>query len=49
MSATSVTVCDDEAGAEASNRVAADYIATNLGHLTVSAPEVHVGEVAMGT
>lgn len=49
VSATSVTVCDDEAGAEASNRVAADYIATNLGHLTVSAPEVHVGEVAMGT
>ena len=25
VSATSVTVCDDEAGAEASNRVAADY------------------------
>jgi hypothetical protein len=49
VSATSITVCDDQAGAEASNRVAADYIATNLGHLTVGAPEVHVGEVAMAT
>jgi quinol monooxygenase YgiN len=49
VSATSITVCDDQAGAEASNRVAADYISTNLGHLSVSAPEVHVGEVAMAT
>ena len=47
VSATSITVCDDQAGAEASNQVARDYIAANLGHLSVSAPEVHVGEVAM--
>lgn len=47
VSATSITVCDDQAGAEASNQVAADYIAANLGNLSVSAPEVHVGEVAM--
>lgn len=47
VSATSITVCDDQAGAEASNEVARDYIATNLGNLSVSAPEVHVGEVAM--
>jgi hypothetical protein len=47
VSATSITVCDDEAGAEASNKAARDYIATNLGHLSISAPEVHVGEVAM--
>jgi hypothetical protein len=46
-SATSITVCDDQAGAEASNEVARNYIATNLTHLSVSAPEVHVGEVAM--
>ena len=46
-SATSITVCDDQAGAEASNEVARDYIAQNLSHLSVSAPEVHVGEVAM--
>ncbi len=48
-SATSITVCDDQAGAEASNEAARDYIATNLSHLSVSAPEVHVGEVAMST
>ncbi len=46
-SATSITVCDDQAGAEATNEIARDYIATNLAHLSVSAPEVHVGEVAM--
>ena len=47
VSATSITVCDDQAGAEASNQVARDFIAANLGHLSISAPEVHVGEVAM--
>jgi hypothetical protein len=47
VSAASITVCDDQAGAEASNQVARDYIAANLAHLSVSAPEVHVGEVAM--
>jgi hypothetical protein len=46
-SAISVTVCDDEAGVEASNQAARDYIAANLAHLSVGAPEVHVGEVAM--
>lgn len=47
VSATSITVCDDQAGAEASNQLARDYIAANLAHLSVSTPEVHVGEVAM--
>jgi hypothetical protein len=47
VSATSITVCDDQAGAEATNEVARNYIATKLAHLSVSAPEVHVGEVAM--
>ena len=47
VSATSITVCDDQAGAEATNQVARDYIATNLAHLSIGAPEVHVGEVAM--
>ena len=46
-SATSITVCDDQAGAEASNEAARDYIATKLTNLSVSAPDVHVGEVAM--
>jgi hypothetical protein len=47
VSATSITVCDDQAGAEASNNVARDYIANNLSNLSVSPPDVHVGEVAM--
>jgi hypothetical protein len=47
VSAISITVCDDQAGAEASNQVAREYIAANLTHLSVGAPEVHVGEVAM--
>jgi heme-degrading monooxygenase HmoA len=46
-SAVSITVYDDQAGAEASNELARNYIATNLTHLSVSAPEVHGGEVAM--
>jgi hypothetical protein len=46
-SATSITVCDDQAGAEASNQAARDWIAANLKDMKISAPEVHVGEVAM--
>ena len=49
VSATSITVCDDQAGAEATNRVARDYIAANLAHLSIGAPDVHVGEVAMSS
>lgn len=48
-SVTTVTICDDQAGADASIQVARDWIAANCGHLSISAPEVHVGEVAMGT
>ena len=47
VSATSITVCDDEAGAEATNTVARDWIAANLAGLSISPPDVHVGEVAM--
>ena len=47
VSATSITVCDDQAGAEATNELARDYIATNFTNLSIGAPEVHVGEVAM--
>lgn len=47
VGATSITVCDDRPGAEASNRVARDDIAGKLTDLSVGAPEVHVGEVTM--
>lgn len=48
-SATSITVCDDQAGAEATNQAARDWIAANLKDLKISAPVVHVGEVATST
>ena len=47
VGATSITVCDDQVGAEATNQVARDWIAANLADRSISAPEVHVGEVAM--
>src|SRR5215210_4671259 len=42
--ATSVSVFDDESGAEASNRQAADWLRENLAELSVSPPEVSAGE-----
>jgi len=46
-SATSISVYDDQAGAEASTQVARDWVAANLADLSISAPQVLVGEVAM--
>jgi heme-degrading monooxygenase HmoA len=46
-SATSVTVYEDQVGAEASNQVARDWVAANLGGLSISTPQVLGGEVAM--
>lgn len=46
-SAVSVTVYDDQSGAERSNELARDWIAANLGDLSISPPTVHGGEVAM--
>ncbi len=43
----SITVCDDEAGAEASNRAAASWIAANLAGLSIEAPTISAGEVVM--
>jgi hypothetical protein len=47
LSAVSVTVYDDQAGAEASNQVAGNWVAANLAGVSISTPQVHVGEVAM--
>jgi hypothetical protein len=41
----SITVCDDQAGAEASNRAAAAWIAENLPGLSVAPPAISAGEV----
>jgi hypothetical protein len=46
-SAASITVYDDQAGVEASSQIARDWIAANLSSLSISPPQVLVGEVAM--
>jgi hypothetical protein len=46
-SAASITVFDDQAGVESSNEIARDWIAANLGNLSISPPTVMSGEVAM--
>jgi heme-degrading monooxygenase HmoA len=46
-SAASITVYEDQAGAEASIQIASDWIAANLSSLAISPPQVLVGEVAM--
>ena len=43
----SISVYDDEAGANESNRVAADWIRENLPELGGSAPQVSAGEVVI--
>lgn len=43
----SISVYDDEAGANESNRVAADWIRKNLPELGGSAPQVSAGEVVI--
>jgi|SRR5215216_4833444 len=42
---TSVSVFEDEAGAEESNRRAADWVGENLASMLPSAPEILAGEV----
>ena len=43
----SITVCDDQAGADESNRVAAAWIAQNLPGLSTAPPAITAGEVAI--
>jgi hypothetical protein len=43
----SITVCDDQAGAEASNRAAAAWISENVPNLSVEAPTISAGEVVV--
>ena len=45
--ATTVGIFDDRAGAEESTRVAADWVAENLGDLNLSPPQVTTGEVLL--
>ena len=43
----SITVCDDQTGAEASNKVAADWIRANLPDMSIAAPAISAGEVVL--
>ena len=45
--AVSVSVYDDQAGAEESNRQAANWVRENLSHLAISPPQISAGEVAL--
>lgn len=45
--AVSVSVYDDQAGTDESNRVAAEWIRDNLPDLSISPPHVSAGEVAI--
>ena len=45
--AVSVTVCDEKAGAEKSNQLAADWIKQNMAGVTKKAPEVYAGDVVL--
>ena len=44
----SISVFDDRAGAEESNRAAAAWLAENLPNLGVAPPQVTAGEVLIG-
>ena len=46
-SAASVTVCDDQAGSDASTKAAATWIAENLPDLSAAPPTITAGEVVM--
>ena len=45
--AASISVFDDEAGAEESNRAAAAWVAENLSDLSVALPQIAAGEVVI--
>ena len=44
---TSISVFDDQAGADASSKAAAGWIAENLPNASFGAPQVTTGEVAV--
>ena len=46
---TSITICDDRAGVEESNRAAAAWIKENIPELSAAAPEITSGEIVFST
>ena len=45
----SITVCDDQSGAEESNRAASEWIRQNMPEIAASPPEISAGEVVFST
>jgi heme-degrading monooxygenase HmoA len=45
----SITICEDRAGAEESNRSAAAWIKENMPEIATSPPEISAGEVVFST
>ena len=45
----SITVCDDEAGAAESNRIAASWLSENMADLSAAPPAISAGEVVAST
>jgi hypothetical protein len=45
--AASITVCEDQAGADESNRRAAEWIQQNMPEIAVAPPEVSAGDVVI--
>ena len=43
----SITVCDDKAGADETNRIAATWLRENMPEAVSAAPQVTAGEVAL--
>lgn len=48
-STVSVTVCDDQAGAEETNRVAADWVSENMPEAAANPPRITAGEVVLSS
>ena len=45
----SITICEDQAGAEESNRAAAAWIQENMPEVATAPPEITAGEVVFST
>jgi hypothetical protein len=45
---TTVTVCDDQAGADETTRIAASWLRDHATEVEVTTPQVHGGEVLIG-
>ena len=48
-STVSVTVCDDQEGAEETNRAAADWIRENMPEAAANPPRITAGEVVLNS